>query len=161
MKAAKKYTLLFMTLFLLIITGYIRDFTFININYRLSQLYYSTVNFELPASLSVFSSLSYNQLYYTKFFLTLFFIILFLAYSLICVKLLFPGPKFLRYTITAHAAVFILSVLFFIYGYFFNDYARGYSLSRIFAGFLQSPLLLMLLIPAFKLGSMQPASGNK
>jgi hypothetical protein len=140
---------------LLLLLGYFRDFMFININFLMGVKYYVGIetDYVLPAQLSLLDKLSYDQLYYGKFILTLFFAILFFLISLFTIRRVFgKEKKYTRWTLYAYAGIFATSALFYLYAMITNDYENGYKLSRAFMGFLQSPFVLMVLVPAFKMG---------
>ena len=66
--------------------------------------------------------------------------------------------KFIRWTIFSYIAVVAVSGISYGMGILFHDGENGYIFSRFFMGLIQSPFLLILLIPAFKLAE---ASGDK
>ncbi|MDQ3190496.1 MAG: hypothetical protein M3Q58_02795 [Bacteroidota bacterium] len=136
---------------LLLGLGLFRDFLFTNINFWLYELYYQRGDFELPASLSSFNSFSYAQLYYFKWVLTVLFSLLYLLVYLLGIWVIFRQKKFLIWTIAAFVFIYVIAGCFYIYGWAFNDLKQGYQFARTFMGFVQSPFLLMLLIPAFML----------
>ncbi|MBA3899287.1 MAG: hypothetical protein H0X62_03610 [Bacteroidetes bacterium] len=138
--------------FLLSALGYARDFTFVNINAALSDLWYQTNYHTFPNTLSFLETFSYNQLYQLKWLLTVVVSLLFLLIYILGIYLIFKKKKYIVWSLACFAFIYLISGIFYMYGYFFNDLARGYKFSRIFMGFIQSPLLLMLLIPAFILG---------
>jgi hypothetical protein len=138
-------------LILIIALGFYRDLLFKTINSELKDLYYQTEYYTIPDSLLFLQSLSYHQLYYLKWILTPIISLIYLGLFLLTVKIHFKEKRYLYFTVIAFAAIVIISGLFFLSGMLFNDIYKGYHFSRIFMGFVQSPLLLMILIPAFLL----------
>ena len=135
---------------LLLTLGFLRDFIFININLCLSALLNKS-KYELPASLYLLQNLNYIQLYLLKWVLTILVSLLYLLIYLYAIWLLFKQEKYLLWTVAAFSCFYILSSCFYFYGWLFQDPERGYHFARIFIGFVQSPFLLMLLIPGFML----------
>jgi hypothetical protein len=151
---------LFYTLVIIAIiaTGFIREYLFYHLNYQWGKLYYrefynsSDYNYELPPSLTVFNALSYSQLYWFKWLLSGFFALAYFGYSWLVVNRMFPGSRQARkITIWVHALILSIAVLFFFYGYLPGQSQNGYMLSLAFMHILQSPLVLMLLVPGFRL----------
>ncbi len=135
----------------LCILGFIREFVFENINAQLYTLWYDYKDYSLPASLAFFNSWTANELYYLKFPLTVLSGLAYFLVAIFTVRRFFPGKKFRNITFVVHVFVFALAGVFFLYGLAFDDYDHGYQFSRIFMDFLQSPLLLMILLPGFVL----------
>jgi hypothetical protein len=131
--------------------GYFREFVFTAVNFRLRDQWYGRNNYPLPASLGFLDPLSYNQLWYFKWILTVSVSLGYLAVFLSCIWYFFRSRKYLVWTIIAFTAVYLISGIFYLYGILFSDFNNGYTFSRIFMDFVQSPFLLMLLIPAFLL----------
>jgi hypothetical protein len=50
-----------------------------------------------------------------------------------------------------HLILFGVAALFYLVGYLMNRNAEGYTLAREIMGLLQSPLILMILLPTFYL----------
>ena len=141
----------FLLIILLIFFGYLRDFLFVNINSQLDKLNNKASFSELSPKLSFITNFSYRQLYIGKWGLTLLFIFIYFILSQVLIKKMFKEKKFLTWTSYSFLIIIVISSLFYVYGVVFNDYERGYALSRVFMGMMQSPFVLMVLIPAFKL----------
>jgi hypothetical protein len=153
MKSGKiKCLIIFLIVALIFALGFYRDFVFVNINFRLNGLWYNKNLWQLPASLSFFENFSYNQLYYAKWLLTLLFSLSYLLLYLACVKVLFQKKNYLLWTIFIFAGIYIVSAPFYILSYF-SDSRSFYIICRILMDFVQSPLLIMILVPAFLLDS--------
>ena len=143
---------------LIIIIGFIREYLFYHLNYQLGKLYYREIlasndyTYQLPESLTVFDAMGYYQLYWFKWLLSGFFVLIYFFLTWLVIKRMFTGTRLVkRITIWTHVSLLIIAVLFFLYGYLPGQSQKGYMLSLAFMHILQSPLVLMLLIPAFKL----------
>lgn len=144
--------------------SFLRESVFENINGHMWYLYYYNDKSYLPSYLSFLKQLSYNQLYWSKWGLTAFFSLLFLSFSCLLMVLVFKEKKFIRWTIYSYLAVVLVAAMAYLGGALFNNAENGYLISRFFMGMVQSPFLLIFLIPAFKLvppkEESHPADGN-
>ncbi|MCC7303008.1 MAG: hypothetical protein IT233_10230 [Bacteroidia bacterium] len=131
--------------------GFLRDFIFVNINFQLYKLWYGEENYHLPPSLSFLESWEADTLYYAKFPLTLFTILLFFGIAHFTVRYYFREHKYLYLNLVAHLFFCLLGGIFYLYGLVFNDFNNGYHFARIFLDFVQTPLTLMMVLPACKL----------
>lgn len=158
----KRRTSFYIAIVIVIVTlGFLREFIFVNLNYQLGKLYYleyyhsNEYNYQLPASLPIFGSMSYIQLYWTKWFLSGLFALLYFGISYFALRRIFPAARWVaKITIGLYVAVFAVAVLCYLYGFLPGKSAQGYSLALDFMHMLQSPIPLMILIPAFKLAQM-------
>lgn len=156
-----KQTSTFRTIALLILTiavilsGYIRDSTFKSMNallraWDLDQDYY------LPRFLSFMENYEYDTIVNLKWLLTFLFSILYLIFSAIAVKLVFDNRKYLKITIFTYLGIMLFSGLFILSGYLFKGSSeKMYEFARYLMGMAQSPVLLMILIPAFKISEKE------
>jgi hypothetical protein len=131
--------------------GFLRDFVFLNVNEQSRIAYYHSPDSFLSPSMAFLTAWSYPQLYYLKWVLTFFFAGLFMVLTLAFVRLLFPARKYLRWTILAYGILLLLAGLFFIGGYLAGQSENGYRIARFLLGMAQSPIVLMVLLPAFRL----------
>lgn len=138
-------------IFLLLVISFLRESVFENINAHSWYLYYENDASHLPAFLSFFKRFSYAELYRIKWVLTAMFSLLFLFLSSAIIKIIFRKKKFIVWTFYTYAAIVIVSAISFLLGKLLNHAESGYHISRFFMGLLQSPFLLIFLIPAFKL----------
>jgi hypothetical protein len=140
---------------LLIITmvaiGFFRDFLFVHINAQIWLKYYNTADehYSIPEVLKFLEKFSYNTLYYLKWPLTICFTLFYLGISISVVKLIFKQKKYVMTTVVVFAAITIIAGLFYTGGLILGNIEKGYELSRAFMGFVQSPFVLMILIPYF------------
>jgi hypothetical protein len=110
----------------------------------------------MPAALRFLEEMEYESIIKIKWVLTILFTLLFLALTLIAVKMVFPEKKFLRYTVISYLVILCVAAILMMTGIVFPAAsAKCYEFSRYLMGFAQSPLVLMILIPAFKLSSSE------
>ncbi|OFY84295.1 MAG: hypothetical protein A3F72_14845 [Bacteroidetes bacterium RIFCSPLOWO2_12_FULL_35_15] len=122
----------------------------------LIQSHELNVAFSMPSSLSVFDHLEYNTLITIKWILTFAFSAFYLITSMITINILFKNKKYIRITIGVYIAIILVSAIFMTLGYFLpTTYKNMYSFSRYLMGLVQSPLILMILIPAFKISEKE------
>jgi exosortase F-associated protein len=149
-KIKRNFILIIMAI-LAVLTGYLRDTVFKTINailraWDLDQDYF------LPPFISFLQNLEYQTLVNLKWLLTLFFSLIYLILSIIIVKTLFKGNKYLRITAFTYLGVFLVSAGFIVSGYVFKSSSeKMYEFARYLMGMAQSPIILMILIPTFKL----------
>ncbi|MEW6470545.1 MAG: hypothetical protein AB1458_16660 [Bacteroidota bacterium] len=140
----------------LLLLGFLREHIFVNINYQLYKLYYDDdLDYRLPADLQFLENYSYMELYYGKWALTGLFCLLFFLPAWLIVKKVFRERIFLRLTLIAHLSVLLIAGIFYALAVLLDDYDKWYGLSRTFMGYLQSPWMMLVLIPAFLI--MQPS----
>lgn len=154
MKIKYKEGLLILALIILFIAvGFFRDAVFMNINSQLYKLYFKNYDFTLPDWLSLFDSWPYMKLYYFKYVLTALFILLYLILSLLSVKVFTGNAKNIKWVFYAYGIVLFLSLITYAGGQLFNNFPKGYLFTRNLVGLLQSPFIVMIIIPALKLES--------
>ncbi len=150
----RSIALIFLTVSIIFL-GYLRDSIFKSINallraWDLNQDYY------LPRFLSFLENYEYNTLVNIKWLLTLLFSIFYLFFSLLAMKLLFNNRKYFKITLFTYLGIIILSGLFIIAGYLFESSSeKMYEFARYLMGMAQSPIVLMILIPTFKLSEKE------
>lgn len=135
--------------------GYLRDRIFKTIN-SLLRAWDLDQDYFLPPFLNFLENYQYETLVNLKWILTLLFSILYLAISLLTIKLLFRNRTFFKITIWSYVALLFISGLLIIIGYVFKGSSeKTYEFARSLMGLAQSPLILMILIPAFKLSEKE------
>lgn len=156
----RSFFLSFGAVLILILVGFLREFLFVNIGYQSTKVYYQDAEFtyELPVALKWLNSFTYFQLYYGKWVLTVLFYCLYYAITALTIHLLYHKRKYNRVTLVVHLVLFGVAAVFYLLGYLMNRNAEGYTLAREIMGLLQSPLILMILLPTFYLFQ---ASENK
>ncbi len=134
-----------------VMLGFLRDFIFVNINYQLQHLYYQTEHTYAHSFFAFLSDYSYQQLYYGKFALTALFTLLYLVLTSLSIQLIYRKRQWLKWILYLFGAMVTVAAIFYGLGYAFGNPTRGYKLARVFMGIVQSPIPLMVLIPAFSL----------
>ena len=155
MKTSQKlpYLKLLLIVVFLILLGFFRDYFLSQYNNYLYQLYYKDAEYKIDSEFNFLKGFNYMQLYYAKFFIIAFFCLVFYFVTLITLKLLFAEKKIIPITTFFYGCILLISLIFYLYGKMASDAEKFYELSRTFLALLQSPLLLMILIPAIKLGT--------
>ena len=146
-----KYMILSVIIILILFLGYYRDFIFKGIN-AILQAKDLQASYTPAVSLQFLQHYSYPSLLKIKWGLTLLFSLTYLGIALYSVHLIFRNPKFNRITIATYLVVGLISGLFMATGVVFQGVSdKMYEFSRYLMGMAQSPIILMILIPAFKL----------
>jgi hypothetical protein len=154
-RSQKKYILVLLIVCTLLLLGYYRDFVFRTINTVIQAKEYDAA-FTSPPTLQFLDQYTYEGLIKLKWTLTLLFTLVYLGITLFTVKIVFDKKKYNRITIGVYAVIMLLSGLLMLTGYVFNSLLETmYELSRNLMGLAQSPIILMILIPAFKLSGQE------
>lgn len=135
--------------------GYFRDYVFVNINYELIDIYYNRTDWSLQGILAPLEKWPYARLYYFKYVLTLIFTLSYLVLACIGVKALFKDRKYVYYTCYAFGAIFLFSLVVNGFNFFGIVGEEAYHFSRTLMGFVQSPLMFMILVPTFYIAKAQ------
>ena len=136
---------------LIVATGFIRDFTFVNINYAIHFLEGKSPYYYGHSSVAFLSSYSINSLYTAKWILTIVVMLIYMTYTIFTVNFLFKTRQHTRWILLLYGLLFIVGGITYVGGWIFNQSIPGYTISRVFMGFAQSPLPLMVLVPFFYL----------
>lgn len=137
-------TALLFLLFILFISGDARDFYFLPINEITLRL--KLIHSKIPEA----SSLLF-LFFLFKWILTIFFwMIYFLTGSLMLLLLRFQSVQ-IKLFASIYSAGILFSFLLILPGKYFLGYDLAYLLARNIMGIFQSPLVLMIVIPIFKL----------
>jgi hypothetical protein len=150
MKGFRTITALFLVI-LFLVFGFVRDFVFINLNEQASVTYYHSIESHVSASLHFLSAYTYPQLFALKWILTIAFALLFMGLTIAIVRLFYKEKIFLYLTMIAYGVLFLLAAIFFILGQIIPLQLNGYLISRFLMGIAEGPVVLMVLLPAFKL----------
>jgi hypothetical protein len=151
MKRLPKFALIAMLVVGFIITGYLRDFVMINVNYTLDYLKFDQREAYSHSFFHFLLNYSFKQVYYSKYVLTVIFTIINFGLALLLLKTIFNDLKLNRVLIGVYLIVFITALLLFFAGYALNAVDKGYYLSRVLMGFLQSPVPCAMLIFGYPL----------
>ena len=147
----KEALLVFLLIIIFIVVGFFRDAVFMNINSQLYKLYFKNYEYTLPTWLSTFENWPYMKLYYFKYVLTALFVLLYLILSLISVSIFSDNIKNIKWVFYTYGIVLAMSVITYSTGYFLNNFPKGFLFTRNLLGLLQSPFIVMIIIPALKL----------
>lgn len=147
---SKKILSLAGIIILILFLGFLRESVFKSIN-ALLQAWDANMDYPMPSFLKFIENFDYGTIVNLKWLLTLLFSLLYLLISIITVKVLFLNPKFIRVTIAAYMGIIALSALFIFSGMLFkNNVEKMYEFARYLMGMAQSPIILMILVPVFK-----------
>ena len=135
---------------MIIATGFYREFFFVNINEQMRYLWYGNEESMMSDALSLLDSLDYWTLYYLKWAMTVFFSGIFLIESALFTKLVL-GKTLWKELIFMYTILLIVSGLVLAGYALFDEHETGYLISRYFMGIAQSPIPLMILLPAIGL----------
>ena len=133
----------------LIALGFLRDFVFVNINYYLKYLSGYTTKNHAHYFTQFLEPFSYQTIYKGKFILTVAFTLVYLLITQLIIHLLYQNKKFRTYTNLTFSIIFVLALFLYGLSQFCGFPQLGYVLSRRLMGFVQSPIVLMLLIPFY------------
>jgi hypothetical protein len=134
----------------IIATGFYREFFFVNINEQMRYLWYGNEESMMSDALSLLDSLDYWTLYYLKWAMTVVFSGIFLIESALFTKLIL-GKTLWKELIFMYTILLIVSGLVLAGYALFDEHETGYLISRYFMGIAQSPIPLMILLPAIGL----------
>jgi hypothetical protein len=146
--SGKKIVILLLILFY-IMTGFFREFIFLNINEQSRVTYYHETDSHVALSMQWLSGLSYATLYYSKWALTLFFTAVFTFLATIIIRLWFDDKKLVKFTWITYSIAFVLGLLFYLAGYLTGDIANTYDIARFLAGLTETPAMLVILLASF------------
>jgi hypothetical protein len=147
----RKAVFLLLLIALFLTCGFLRDFVFLAVNEQTRIAYYHSPDSFLPHSMKFLEPLSYSALYYLKWLLTLVFAMLFMGLTIAFVYLFFPNRTYLSWTLYVYGGVMALAGVFWLGGYLVHSSEKGYIISRFLMGLEEGPVMLMLLIPGFRL----------
>jgi hypothetical protein len=152
MNVKYKEMLLVLTMIVVfVITGFIRDAVFTNINAQLFKLYFKNYEFTLPPYLSAFDSWPYMKLYYFKYVLTAASIFIYFLLSVAAIRVFSGSMSTVKWVYYAYGIVLLLCLLTYFGGVLLHNFPKGYLFTRNLVGLLQSPFIVMMIIPALKL----------
>jgi hypothetical protein len=147
--------LLFLIFVLILATGYIRDYVFKSIN-ALMKAWDFDMEYIMPPALRFFENMEYETIEQSKWILTLFFTLVYLAITMLTLKIIFPQRSWFRISAYTYGAIILISALLMGIGFVAPSQAESmYGFSRYLMGLAQSPIVLMVLIPALKLSQQE------
>ena len=113
-------------------------------------LWYGNEESMMSDALSLLDSIDYWTLYYLKWAMTVVFSGIFLIESALFTKLIL-GKTLWKELIFMYTILLIVSGLVLAGYALFDEHETGYLISRYFMGIAQSPIPLMILLPAIGL----------
>jgi hypothetical protein len=150
MSKLKKVLFPVLIISLLLVLGFYRDFVFKSLN-TLLHAWDAEVDYYIPPSLSFFENYEYDTIVNIKWLLTFIFSLAYLGIALLTVKFYFNKKRFIRITIVVYAGIIAISGIMILSGMITGNSDKMYEFARYFMGMAQSPLILMILFPVFKL----------
>jgi len=133
------------------ILGFTRQLLLVNINNQLSFLYYHKEISYVVDSVSFIKEYDYATLMWAKWFLTIAYTLLYLISTLWVMRVLSFRKDYLKLTTLLFGGVVVLSALLYGGLSLFGESYIGYRLARFGMGLVQSPIPLMVLVPAMML----------
>lgn len=130
----------------IIALGFLREYVFVSMNEQLFALWNDKES-RITGFITIIKSLSYYQLYYFKWFLTALFSGLFYGWSLLILKRLFHDYHWKELGVV-YLLLIGIAIITMLIGWPFGKLNESYIIARFFMGIAQSPLPLMLMIPA-------------
>ncbi len=130
--------------------GLKRDFIFVSINKILQNILSIQSHGLSPLKASIVS-FTYLALYSLKWYLTIACAFIYLFFGCLSIYILFRKTAYIYWMLVFFASVFLFAFLFILIGSLSGNYSICYVFARKLMGLAQSPALLMILIPAFKL----------
>ena len=159
MNRKKKYLYIFLIIVALVFFGYYRDFVFKKIN-ALMQAWDHDMDYTMPPSMRFLENYEYATLENIEWLLTVMFTLIYLAISLFAIKVIFNTRTYRNITIGAFIGVTVASGILILLGLIFHSASyKMYEFARYLMGMVQSPIALMVLIPAFIIAEREKPEG--
>lgn len=134
---------------LIILTSFFRDHVFKSVNEQLRLNYYGEAAYDYSFLMPVISSFSSGELNTIKFILTIVFTGVFMLLGLMLCHITFRNKRYNLIVIAGYVMIFLMSLIIYVLGKLLGMAAAGYELSRNITEFLQSPLLVLILMAVF------------
>ncbi len=134
---------------LIILTSFFRDHVFKSVNEQLRLNYYGEAAYDYSFLMPVISSFSSGELNTIKFILTIVFTGVFMLLGLMLSHITFRNKRYNLIVIAGYVMIFLMSLIIYVLGKLLGMAAAGYELSRNITEFLQSPLLVLILMAVF------------
>ena len=148
----RKYWHFILLFVVFMILGFSRDYLFVNINYQAGKIYYQRVDdYHVAEGLKFLETWSYKKLYFSKWILTVLYMLMYGIITIMGIHLTFKNKQYNRYAFLVYALLFVLAALVYNSGNYLLSVDRAYTISRQIMGWLQSPIIAMILLPAFYL----------
>jgi len=149
--AGKQWIQLGLLVLALAFLGSSRQLLLVNINSQLAFLYYEKEVSYVVDSMEFIKQYSYESLMWGKWFITITYTLLYLLCTVLVLKILSFDKGYVKLTILMFGGVVVLSALLYGGLNLFGEPSLGYRLARFSMGLIQSPIPLMVLVPAYML----------
>ena len=129
------------------VAGFLREKFFYEINARIKFLQgeanrdYNDYNYDF-----LFTEMSIAELTVEKWWWTGAFTLLYFTLSFVTIKILNLSDQLLRGLILLYGVLIVIALGFYFAGNMFGFEDMGYRISRVFMGFVQSPIPILILI---------------
>lgn len=144
----RKTAFILLMIILYLLAGYFRDTFFKNLNSQIDVANGNSVPFEFSAGMTFLGELTAKSLVNLKWIMTVIFTLIFLLLGIITIRLFLKNKKNLRLLLFAYSFIFILAGIVLVTGKVFSGWEeKTFGLSRDLLHALQSPLIIMILIP--------------
>lgn len=131
--------------------GFSRQLLLVNINNQLNFLYYHKEVSYVVDSMAFIKQYSYESLMWSKWFLTITYTLLYLLCTVVVLRTLSFNMDYIKLTVLMFGCVVVLSAILYGGLSLFGESLIGYRLARFCMGLVQSPIPLMVLVPAYML----------
>lgn len=131
--------------------GISRQLLLVNINHQIDFLHYKNDISYVVESMSFLNEYSHATLMWSKWFLTITYTLLYLGCTLLVLHIMSFKKAYLKATVALFGAVVVFSAILYGGLSLFGESYLGYRLARFSMGLVQSPIPLMVLVPAFML----------
>lgn len=148
MSRNKKLLLAIVLVTFLVLFGAWREIIFININAQIRFNSEEIENSRVLPGLAFLSDIGTTSLVNLKWILTLAFTIVFLALGFLLFTKILEDNDGARWLVYLYGIGLVTSGILYIGGNLLGDPELGYTISRVVMGALQSPFIIMIMIPA-------------
>jgi len=131
--------------------GSSRQLLLVNINSHLSFLYYEKEVSYVVDSMEFIKQYSYQSLMWGKWYITIAYTLVYLLCTILVLKILSFDKGYVKLTLLLFGCVVVLSGILYGGLNLFGEPSLGYRLARFCMGLVQSPIPLMVLVPAYML----------
>jgi hypothetical protein len=146
-----KYGLYAIIVMGLIALGYFRDVFLTRYNNFLYYYFHHALRQEDLDNFGFLKSYTYMQLYYAKFFIVAAFSLIYFCISYFTIVFIFKEKNAGKLCFVFYLLILFIAAIFYAIGILAGGNEKVYLIARTLLSLLQSPLILMLLIPAIKL----------
>jgi hypothetical protein len=146
--STRKWLIAVLLSVIFIILGGAREIIFVNINEQIHFNEGRIAHYRVLEAFAFLKDYAVVELGNLKWGLTILFTAVYLVLSIVALRLVFDDKDAVRWLLVVYLGAFMLAGASYMIGNWLGEYQLGYTLSRRFMGALQSPFILMLMIPA-------------